>query len=433
MEHIDGGALTRRSLLKAGGVAFAGAAGVGLAGCGGSGGGKLRFAWYGSDQVHAAMKNAIALFNKKNAEIGISTQYSPFDQFWTKLSTQVTGGNAPDLWRHSMTYLLDYVDRGVLLDLTPYVGKEIDVSKLDKKVVDTGKIHGKYYAIGNNNISQAIFYQTRALRDARIDVPDDTWTWDDFARITTRIAKATGDGFYGTSDASGAAAAFETFVTQRGKGYFTAQGKLAFGEDELTEWLTMWDDLRRAKAAPPAQLTAEAVGFQNDLVVKGKAAMSFGWDQQILFLQPLTKNDLRPHMLPNVDGTTTPNQAVRALDFWVVSARSKKRDEAIKLIDFLLNDDSAAKALGLNLGGPPGDRFAHDVRTTAQATGKKLLDYMDAIATKATAKLAPWAPGYGEAIESGLQRTASDVAFRKKTIAQGVKRFFDDAHRVLSS
>lgn len=427
----SGSTLTRRSLLKAGGLALAGAAGVGLAGCGG--GGKLRMAWYGSDQVHAAMKRALDLFHKKNSGIAVSTQYSQFADFWPKLSTQITGGNAPDLWRHSMTYLLEYVERGVLLDLTPYVGKEIDVSNLDKKVVDTGRIHGKYYAIGNNNISQAIFYDAKVLRDAKIDTPADAWTWDDFTRMTTRIAKAHGDGFYGTADASGSPPAFEAFVTQKGKGYFTSEGKLAFGEDDLTEWLTRWDDLRRAKAAPPPETTAEAVGFENDLVVKGKAAMSFGWDQQLLFLQPLTRAVLEPHMLPNVDGAGTPNQAVRALDFWVVSARSKKRDDAVKVIDFLLNDDGAAKAIGLNLGGPPGDRFARDVRTTVEATGKKLLDYMDAISTKATARLAPWAPGYGELIESGLNRIASDVAFRKKTVAQGVKQFFDDAHRILSS
>lgn len=57
---------------------------------------------------------------------------------------------------------------------------------------------------------------------------------------------------------------------------------------------------------------------------------------------------------------------------------------------------------------------------------------MDAIKETATAKLAPWAPGYGELIDTGLNRIAEDVAFGKKTIAQGVNQFFEDAERILS-
>ena len=47
----------------------------------------------------------------------------------------------------------------------------------------------------------------------------------------------------------------------------TADGKLAFGKNELTEWLTFWDELRKAGAVPPAEVTALENGFETSPIV----------------------------------------------------------------------------------------------------------------------------------------------------------------------
>src|SRR5919198_6013910 len=77
------------------------AAACGSGGGSGSGGGtvNLSFAWWGDASRAKATQEAVALFQQQHSNIKVSTQYAPFADFFTKLATQVAGGNAPDLFQ----------------------------------------------------------------------------------------------------------------------------------------------------------------------------------------------------------------------------------------------------------------------------------------------------------------------------------------------
>src|SRR6056297_781451 len=93
---------SRRRVIK-----VAGAAGIaGLAGCasdsgtstGGSGGTTTLQYWTlfaGGDGE--AMKGLVDQFNEEHDDIQIQRQRQPFDEYYDKLFTSMTGGDAPDL------------------------------------------------------------------------------------------------------------------------------------------------------------------------------------------------------------------------------------------------------------------------------------------------------------------------------------------------
>ena len=79
------------------------------------------------------------------------------------------------------------------------VGGELDLSAMDPKVLDTGKVGGTLVGapIGVANFSIAV--NPTVLEKAGVAMPDDkTWTWDDLAETSAQVTEKLGDeGVYG--------------------------------------------------------------------------------------------------------------------------------------------------------------------------------------------------------------------------------------------
>src|SRR5206468_10855694 len=102
--------------------------------------------------------------------------------------------------------------------------------------------------------------------------------WTDLAAYAATLTQKLGGRAYGVSDGGGDdVGAFEIFLRQRRKDLFTSAGALGYVEQDLQEWLTYWDELRKSKAAPPGDVTEAAHNdsAKNPLVT-GHVAMTFG-------------------------------------------------------------------------------------------------------------------------------------------------------------
>jgi len=143
------GALNRRDVMK---ISIGGAAALwlGLPNAAFAQQTQIKAAWYGGQDTHDRMQQAIKLFTQKNPDIAVNVEFAPFAEFYDRLPVQYSGGGAPDMHRHSMTYLFDYTKRGLLADLSPFVGQTIDISALYPGVVEIGKDGDATHAIGNN-------------------------------------------------------------------------------------------------------------------------------------------------------------------------------------------------------------------------------------------------------------------------------------------
>lgn len=390
----------------------------------------LKAAWYGGKDTHDRMRKAIDLFTQRNSGLAVNVEMAPFAEFYDRLPVQYAGGGAPDVHRHSMTYLFEYIERGLLADLSPYIGKSIDVSLLYPGVVDIGRSGNTVAAIGNNQIALGLFYDEKKMSASGGEKLLDNLTWENFRELASRLGKAGGDQHYGVNDNGGQLPVLELFLTQRGKSLYTADGKLAFDQQDLTEWLTYWQAMRDEQGAPPPAVTAESVGFQNTPVVKGRAAMQIGWHQQLVFLQNLMPATLQIHACPSPAGARDNGHMVRALDFWVCPAQSKQVGEAARLIDFLLNDEAALAILGLSLGGPASDRAADILAVTADPIDTKILKYIKDLRPKASRQVVRWAKGHGQ-LQDLLERLNAQVGFKQVTAEAAAGQFFTNARRAL--
>jgi len=425
---------TRRTFL---GIGSAGAAAA-LLGCSGkSDGGSttdagIRAAFYGGDPVLAGLKQAFDHYTDKHPGITITPELAPFGDYWSKLSTQVAGRNAPDVLRMSMSYFADYSQRGALLDLTDRIGSGIKINDLDKDVASSGRIAGGTYGVGQSSISHAVFTRPELWKQAKVDPPPADWTWDGFADWAKGFASEAGPGRYGTTDAGGNLQIFEPFARQHGHDLFTADGKaLAVPADVVEEWFSFWNGLRKAKAAPPLDMSAEAGDFDTNLMTKGRSPLTFGWVQQITFYAPLIDSPVDIAALPSPDAGSVTGQFIKALDFWSISAQSKNIDASVALVDYLINDPAAIKAIGLNLGVPPSETARRALASDPDSAAGKAIAYVERIKDKVGPPPGAWPKGYGDLLQS-FGRHNEDVGFGKSDPANAAASFVDEARKSLA-
>jgi multiple sugar transport system substrate-binding protein len=183
--------------LTAAGVA---AALLALAGCGGgsdqtsSGPVDLRMTIWSANAKHTALFDQIAAaYKKDHPEVGkITFESIPFDSYTTALTTQIGGGNVPDLAWILESTAPDFVSSGAL---TP-IDKDPDLLPSTTAIWEQG---GQLYAYPFSTSPLGVFVNTDLVRAAGRKTPAQeiaagNWTWDEAVATGSGVQAKTGKG-----------------------------------------------------------------------------------------------------------------------------------------------------------------------------------------------------------------------------------------------
>lgn len=258
--------LTRRGLLKLGGGALAlGASSALLAGCStgasssgatsASKGAKEISLWnfYGpSPQANPQSDwyvKTVADWNKTH-DVKVNLKYVPNADYvqGSTLQTAFAGGEGPDIFIISPGSFLQYYNGGVLLDLTPYIKKDVRddflPGMLESRVVD-----GKIYAVPTEAEPLAIYYSKQAFSDAGItDTPK---SWDDLLGVAKQLTNSKRFGLLFETDPG----VYQNFtwypyMWQGAGSPVNSKGKAAFDSDPVRAALGLWHDSVATAVAP---------------------------------------------------------------------------------------------------------------------------------------------------------------------------------------
>ena len=415
--------ITRRQLIATAGAAAAvgwGPSALAQAGT------RLRCFWWGNPDRDKRTRALLDAYAKKTG-MTISAESLGWGDYWTKLGTQVAGGNAPDLIQMDYRYLFEYARRETLLPLDTLLPLP-DFSANDR---NGGKVDGKLYGVNLGTNSKAMVYDVDMLAKAGAKSLDMAWTWDDFGRIASEISKMNPGKYWGASDNSRWEQGFEQWLNQRGKSLYTPDGKAGFTTDDVAGWFALWDKFRKAGAIAPAEVGATNNGkIEEYEVTRGLAAMSFVNSNQIVAFQGLNKNKLAIHPFPRDKGGSS-GHYIKPSQMMSISSRSKAPEDAAKLVNFMVTDPEGVKFLGIERGVPCSPAARAVLAPEVDALGKMQLDYVAALGRTAIPLPPPPPKGAGE-IEKLLLRTADSVAFGKTSIKDGAQQFHDEAVSILA-
>ncbi|WP_337102649.1 ABC transporter substrate-binding protein [Paenibacillus sp. YIM B09110] len=394
---------------------------------------ELRVMWWG-DQKRADITNqALKLFEDKHPNIKIVGEFSPSTGYFDKLNTQLASGTAPDVFFLGGN-VVDYAIKDVLLDLTPYVGQELDLSDMDQTMVQYGTLSDKLVHISAGANARGVIVNKSMFERAGIPVPQDGWNWEEYAAISKQISDKLGSGFYGTYNLT--VDGMDIGLKQSGKQlYDMANSTLGFEEADALKWFQYWDVTSKAGGVVPAELQVSNPpgDTSKSLIITGKVAMSLIPSNQFAGHQSLTQDELIMVQLPRGDkGTGVVFESSQGLSGY---AKTKHPKEVAQLMSFFINDPEVAKILRSDRGVPVTAANRALLEGEASDADKIVYDYTSRV-SKAT-ETEPFAVSYnppGNTEYSKLaESTMYEIGFGRKSVEEAVKSFYNGTVKIFNN
>lgn len=316
----------------------------------------LRIGWWGDQARHEATLAAIDLFQAKYPWIHVEAEYQGWDGWQTKFFAQVASGTVPDVTQDAgqVTYV---VKQGAQwTNLSKYVEDgTIDISDFPKSLLDaycTDSKTGMLYLLPTG-IQAWTTLQNNALLTANgIQMPEGGWTWEDLIPASKILHDSDPEAYMMN-------ASLETFSTwmlpmyiqqKVGGCVITDDSYLQFSEVDLASYFQWIADMFAANGFQPrneAQLY-DGSPLENPkwagskLAISQFSSASYTWYVFNEYLQQNTE------VVPGFKFKGEANNdsiIVPPASYWSIPSTCKHPKEAAMLIDFLLNDIDAGRAL----------------------------------------------------------------------------------------
>ncbi|GAA0485696.1 MAG: hypothetical protein ABS61_01195 [Microbacterium sp. SCN 70-18] len=420
------------------GIAVATGAALALAGC--AGGSEpagtldpdeevtLTLAFWGND-VRAEMYNeAIAAFEEEYPNITVNSTFLDFPSFWERRQTEAAGGNLPDVMQFDYSYLRQYSENGLLLDLDPYLGNVIETDPLPQNILDIGVVGGTTYGIATSTNAWGMYTNPTLLAEVGVE-EFAGGTWDDYAAWMGEVTEASGGEVWGGSDYAGRIQNFEIQLRAEGSALFTEDGEPGFDEARLAEFWEDGQEVIASGAVIPAQRLEEL--FPTSGFGAALTASELTWDNfGAGYLGELGEG------YPELGLVAPPITVEGAQDLYLkpsmlhsISANTDHPEAAATLVNFLVNSPQSGEIFGTNRGLPASETAL--AAAELDPLSQQIADYEASIQDRLGD--APPVPivGYGT-LEEEFRLLGQELGFGTISVEDAVDRFFTEMNVTLS-
>ncbi len=395
---------------------------------------RIRHFWWGNPERDRRTFEVIDIFNAAHPNITVEGETLGFNDYFTRLTTQIAGRNMADVIQQGYGVLFEYVDRGAVVPLDEFVGDTIDLSLIDQSAIDAGTVDGKFYALSIGANSHMAIYNKRLYEEAGYLPGEDFdpygWTYDDVARIGADIAEKT--GVFGTDDNTADYQNFSDFIVQKGGNVYNGDGSYGPTQEIVEEYWETWKMIRDAGATPPGAETAGLVGAEMSQwgIVTVRTATSYSWSNQLVGAQNLVGDPLGAAMYPNTPDMI-PGSIVQPSQFVCLSRDSSDPRAATTYMNAFVNDLEMTRVLGLERGIPSNSEVREALRPDLTDAEAVSVEFFDKIQGK-TAELPPPYPTGANEIEQTFERLAVAVLLDQASISDTAADFLSQAESILA-
>jgi len=387
--------------------------------------------WGGQDR--ADRTNGVGDLFKDASGISVDTEFMSGSDYWPKLATMTAGGSAPDIIQMDYQFLLEYAKRGALASLDQFVGNEIRLDGFDADQLEGGKVDGKLFGVSLGANSAAAIVNKTAFEEAGIDLPTNDWNYKDLLQTGQAFAAANvRGGMKIIADFSGSVPALENWLRQKQLALYTADGKLGFGAEDVTQWLTMWKEFRDAGVTVSAEDAALSTGaLETTSLVSGKAAITHAYSNQLVGFRALMQDPLGlvgyPRMAAGVGG----GHYRKPSQLFAIASKSQGKKEAAQFINFFVSDPEAAKILGVERGVPCLSSTRDAVAPTLSDEQRAAVDFVTNLGDLLGPLPPPPPSSSGEIELSLLPSVSQEVAFGARSPEDAGQYFVSEAAAII--
>ena len=251
----------------------------GSSGSSGSSGGPVTLSWFmwsGSDVEKNAWLHVADLVTQKYPNIKIQFETTPFNDYWTKLTTEAASGSTPCVIGLQGQRAPQFGN--LLVPLDDYMSKAgVKASDYVPSITKGLQYDGKQVALPYDVGPFVTFYNKDAFKAAGLKEPAIGWTTDDFMADAKALTKPPKYGFWAQSDIS---ALMPWVLSSSGKAAVNADGKLDVDNPEWHASAQWYTDLVSKEKLSPQIPSANSSSASADQFLAGNAYMRLDgpWD-----------------------------------------------------------------------------------------------------------------------------------------------------------
>lgn len=418
-------------------AALATGAALTLVGCSGGGSGEaeefdpneevtLDLAFWGNDVRAGLYNEAIDAFNEEYPNITVNATFLDYPVFWEKRQTEAAGGNLPDVMQFDYSYMRQYSENGLLLDLDPYLGDIIETDSLSEQILSIGVVGDTTTGIPTSTNAWGLFTNPALLEQVGVD-EFEGGSWEDYADWMSTVTEASGGTIYGGSDFTGRIQNFEIQLRAEGKNVFNEDGTPGFDEERLAEFWESGAEIRDG-ITYPQQLAEELSPL--GVFDTAQSAAELTWDNfGAGYLGNLGENYTELGLIePPITEEGAKDLYLKPSMLHTISANTEHPGAAATLVNFLINSPESGEIFGTNRGLPASttaleaaelDPLSEQVKAYEESIEDRLGD-------------APPVPivGYGS-LEEQFRLIGIELNFGTITVDEAVSRFFTEMDVVL--
>ncbi len=402
----------------------------------------LRMAWWGSQTRHDITTQVINMYMEEHPNITIEYEFYSFDDYFTKLKTLVAsdqvwdifqlGGNFP-MYMDKIYYLNEFIDSGV-----------VDVSDIPEAYLQiTQDTEGNQIGLSNGLNTYGIAYDVDMFNEAGIALPDETWTWDDYADAAMKIKETT--GHYGSSGftSSDFIAGCSTYIGQQGSvgqySFFNLDlTGMGFDDPSMLEgYIQMRADLIKAGASPDAGAEMEITNIENDFLVTGEAGMTWVAVNQFPTIYDICAEEGRTLALaplPRVTSDGPSGAVIQSSQMLCVSQDSEHKEAAAAFISWFQNSVECNNVLQGERGIPINNTVRDALKENLTEGQQIMYDFVDLVGTfEVPEKVNVLSPDGQDEVVDKYRNYLQQVATGEITAAEAAQKTYEDAEAIFSN
>ena len=408
-----------------------------LLGCAAAEGTTVRVAWWGGQERHNMTIEALDAYAAANG-VEMAYEYTSWGSYFENLATQAVGANLPDVLQMSTTDIINYSVNGQVIDLYPFVEAGIiDLSNIEKSSLSGGTVNGQMagFTTGTNTVTT--IYNKAIFDQANVAYPTHDWTWSEYIATVKAIYAATGipsdipflTEFRWTAEA---------IVRSYGVDFFSEDGEsLPWAENEqvINGLVSAINDIAEGVKAgyfidPEVQLAWATT--EENYIVQGKSAIAFLLSNYYPTYCNAFGDALGMAMLPKMDDGVQTGMYLNSNMYWCISKNSPNPEVAAAVLNYLINDTTAAKSIGtdrgISLSSAVRDFLANDESTGVY--GSNVLNYVGEVSA-VVPSVNPADPARSAELIAVLKNNFIAVTYGEMTAEDCIADFIDQSYSIL--
>jgi multiple sugar transport system substrate-binding protein len=428
---------TRKRVFAA--AAIATGAAIALAGCAGGPAAEpsatfdpdeevtLDLAFWGNDVRAELYNEVIAAFNEEYPNITVNSSFLGFPEFWEKRQTEAAGGGLPDVMQFDYSYLRQYSENGLLLDLGPYLGGIVETEPLSENILDIGVVNDVTYGIPTSTNAWGLYTNPVLLEQAGVE-DFSGGSWEDYTEWMGEVTDGAGGTFYGGTDYTQRIQNFEIQLRSEGSYLFSDEGEPGFDEERLTEFWESGADARDGIVVPQQRLeeVLPLSGFDTANTASELTWDNFGSGYLGNLGESYTELGL---VAPPVTEEGTKDLYLKPSMLHAISADTEHPEAAATLVNFLINSPQSGEIFGTNRGIPASETALDAAEL--DPLSQQIADYEASISDRLGD--APPVPIVGAGtLEEKFRQLGIELGFGTITVEDAVSQFFSEMDVVLN-